>query len=110
MSDAHDDSTYASRATAALDDSLRCFERDVLPLVDDLHWPAFKYTQNAADAEDLVQETLLRAFKAFGRLDNGKHLKAWLLTIMRNTWISNHRARVRRPNEYLVASFSEHGA
>jgi RNA polymerase sigma-70 factor, ECF subfamily len=108
MNDAVDDAT-ASRVAAPRDDSGRCFERDVMPLAGDLHRFALGYARNTADAEDLVQETLLRAFKAFDGLHDGPHIRNWLLVIMRNTWISNHRARTCRPTESLVAGFSDHG-
>lgn len=62
---------------------------------------------NAADAEDLVQETMLKAYNAFDRLDDHTYLKAWLLRIMRNTWISDHRARLRRPTERLVGEIDD---
>lgn len=82
---------------SARDGHLDRFERDVMPLIKDLHRSAYAYTRNAADAEDLVQETLLRAFRAFDKLSGDYRLKAWLLSIMRNTWISRYRATMRRP-------------
>ena len=83
------------------------FERDVLPLTAELYRRAVGYTNNAADAEDLVQETLLKAFNAFDRLRDDTYLRAWLLRIMRNTWISDYRARLRRPAESLVGEFDD---
>jgi RNA polymerase sigma-70 factor, ECF subfamily len=90
------------------DDSCRSFERDVLPLAGALHRHALAYTRNRADAEDLVQDTLLRAFKAFDRVSDNTHFKAWLLTIMRNAWITTHGAAVHRPAERLVPGVAEH--
>jgi RNA polymerase sigma-70 factor (ECF subfamily) len=78
------------------------FDRDVLPLAGDLYRCAYTYTKNAADAEDLVQETMRKAFKAFDRLRDDTHFKAWLLPIMRNTWISKYRTDIRRPAENLI--------
>lgn len=99
MRNLHNDATHG-RSTA--DDELeRRFERDVLPLTGDLRRRAWSYTKNAADAEDLVQETLLKAFRAFDRFREDTHLRAWLVSIMRNTWISNHRTSQRRPTEVL---------
>jgi RNA polymerase sigma-70 factor (ECF subfamily) len=83
------------------------FERDVLPLARGLRGAAWSYTRNMSDAEDLVQETLLRAFKAFNRFQENTYLKAWLLTIMRNTRISGYRASRHRPAESLVPDFSD---
>jgi RNA polymerase sigma-70 factor (ECF subfamily) len=70
------------------------FERYVLPEIDVLYRVALSLTRNAADAEDVVQETLLRAYRSIDRFD-GRHPRAWLLTILRNANIN--RARRRRP-------------
>ncbi|MFO7592092.1 MAG: sigma-70 family RNA polymerase sigma factor [Acidimicrobiia bacterium] len=68
------------------------FERYVLPETDVLLRVALSLTRRAADAEDLVQDTLIRAYRSIGSFD-GAHPRAWLLTIMRNTNINNHRRR-----------------
>lgn len=81
------------------------FERDVLPLDGYLRGAAWGYTRNLTDAEDLVQDTFLLAFKAFNTFSENTYLKAWLLTIMRNTWITRYRASRRRPAENLVPDF-----
>jgi RNA polymerase sigma-70 factor (ECF subfamily) len=83
------------------------FERDVMPLRAELYRRALGYTMNASDAEDLVQETMLKAYNAFGRLREDTYLRAWLLRIMRNTWISDYRARLRRPDESLVGEVDD---
>jgi RNA polymerase sigma-70 factor (ECF subfamily) len=83
------------------------FERDVLPLAGDLRLTAWGYTRSICDAEDLVQETLLRAFRAFHSFEENTYLKAWLLTIMRNTWINGYRAAGHRPAERLISDFSD---
>lgn len=70
------------------------FARDVLPEIDVLLRVALSRTRNAADAEDLVQDTLLRAYRSIDRFD-GAHPRAWLLTILRNAQIN--RTRRRRP-------------
>jgi RNA polymerase sigma-70 factor (ECF subfamily) len=70
------------------------FERYVLCDLDVLMRVALSMTRNPADAEDLVQDTLLRAYRAIGRFD-GRHPRAWLLTIMRNAQVN--RVRRRRP-------------
>lgn len=71
------------------------FTRYVLPEIDVLLRVALSRTHNAADAEDLVQDTLLRAYRAIGRFD-GDHPRAWLLTILRNAQVN--RVRRRRPS------------
>ena len=68
---------------------------------------AYGYTGNAADAEDLVQETLLKAYRAFPTLGPDPYLKAWLLCILRNTWIAKYRAAQCRPAETLTAEFQD---
>jgi RNA polymerase sigma-70 factor (ECF subfamily) len=91
----------------AVERSIPSFEQVVGPLMHDLHRCALAYTRNVSDAEDLVQETMLKAYKAFDRLRDDTHLKAWLLRIMRNAWISKYRADVRRPSELLTADFTD---
>ncbi len=71
------------------------FELYVIPELEVLARVALTITRNSADAEDLVQETLLSAYRAIDRFD-GTHPRAWLLTIMRNTEKKRHRRR--RPN------------
>jgi len=68
------------------------FERFVLPEVDVLLRVARGLTRHEADAEDLVQDTLLRAFRAIDRFD-GRHPRAWLFTILRNAHLNHHRRR-----------------
>ncbi|MCV7415785.1 sigma-70 family RNA polymerase sigma factor [Mycolicibacterium litorale] len=75
------------------------FTHDVLPLVDTLYRAASRYTTTAADAEDLVQETLTKAYAGFHSYTDGTNLRAWLLRIMTNVWISSYRAAQRRPDE-----------
>lgn len=70
------------------------FEQYVLPEVDVLYRVARSLTGNRADAEDLVQDTLLRAYRAIDRFD-GRYPRAWLLTILRNAQVN--RVRRRRP-------------
>lgn len=70
------------------------FERHVLPEVEVMLRVAMSLTRNSADAEDLVQDTMIRAYRAIGRFD-GRHPRAWLLTILRNANIN--RQRRRRP-------------
>ena len=73
------------------------FEEEALPLLDQLYGGALRMTRNPADAEDLVQETYLKAFKAFDSYRPGTNLKAWLYRIMTNTYINVYRKRQRQP-------------
>jgi RNA polymerase sigma-70 factor (ECF subfamily) len=62
-----------------------------------LYTAALRMTRNPADAEDLVQETYLKAYRAFGSFELGTNLKAWLYRILTNTYINTYRAKKRRP-------------
>jgi RNA polymerase sigma-70 factor (ECF subfamily) len=73
------------------------FERDVLPLLPNLYGAALRMTRNPADAEDLVQETYLRAFRGFAGFEEGTNLKAWLYRILTNNFINTYRKRQREP-------------
>src|ERR1700687_788911 len=64
-----------------------------------LYTAALRMTRNPADAEDLVQETYLKAYRAFGTFQAGTNLKAWLYKILTNTFINSYRARKRRPEQ-----------
>lgn len=77
------------------------FERATLPLLDQLYRAARRYTTSHADAEDLVQETILKAYAGFDRFREGTNVKAWLYRIMTNTWINSYRTKQRRPVEVL---------
>ena len=79
------------------DDQRARFERDALPFVDQLYSAALRMTRNPADAEDLVQETFLKAFAAFHQFQEGTNLKAWLYRILTNTYINSYRRRQRQP-------------
>ena len=75
------------------------FERDALPFVDQLYAAAMRMTRNPADAEDLVQETYVKAFAAFHQFTEGTNLKAWLYRILTNTFINLYRKKQRQPQE-----------
>jgi RNA polymerase sigma-70 factor (ECF subfamily) len=62
-----------------------------------LYSAAMRMTRNAADAEDLVQETYLKAYRSFGSFEEGTNLRAWLYRILTNTYINTYRAAQRRP-------------
>jgi RNA polymerase sigma-70 factor (ECF subfamily) len=75
------------------------FEEAALPHVNALFNLALNLTRNRKDAEDLVQETYLRAFRFFDSYQPGTHIKAWLFRILRNTFINRYRAARVRPEE-----------
>lgn len=82
-----------------VDDPARAFEAQALPLLDQLYGGALRMTRNPQDAEDLVQETYLKAYKNFHSFKQGTNLKAWLYRIMANTYINSYRKQKRRPQE-----------
>jgi RNA polymerase sigma-70 factor (ECF subfamily) len=75
------------------------FERDALPFLDQLYSAALRMTRNPSDAEDLVQETFVKAFAAFHQFQEGTNLKAWLYRILTNTFINTYHKSQRRPQE-----------
>ena len=75
------------------------FAEQAMPLMDGLYGAALRMTRNPADAEDLVQETYLKAFRGFEGFKEGTNLKAWMYRILTNTYINIYRKKQRRPNE-----------
>jgi RNA polymerase sigma-70 factor (ECF subfamily) len=75
------------------------FSEQVEPFMDALYGAAMRMTRNPADAEDLLQETFLRAYRGFPRFTEGTNLRAWLYRILTNTYINTYRARQRRPEQ-----------
>ncbi len=75
------------------------FAEQAMEFMPSLYSGALRMTRNAADAEDLVQETYLKAYRAFASFEEGTNLKAWLFRILTNTFINTYRAKQRRPGE-----------
>jgi len=75
------------------------FAELAMPFAPQLYSAALRMTRNAADAEDLVQETYFKAYRSFNTFDEGTNLRAWLFRILTNTYINSYRARQRRPIE-----------
>jgi RNA polymerase sigma-70 factor, ECF subfamily len=69
----------------------------VLPLLPNLYSAALRMTRNPADAEDLVQETYLRAYRGFSGFEEGTNLRAWMYRILTNTFINSYRKKQREP-------------
>lgn len=78
-------------------DRRRRFEAEALPHVDALFRTALRFAPSRSDAEDLVQETLFKAYRAFDRFESGTNCRAWLFRILTNTGINEHHKRVRGP-------------
>jgi RNA polymerase sigma-70 factor, ECF subfamily len=83
------------------------FERDALPFLDQLYAAAMRMTRNPADAEDLVQETFVKAFAAFHQFQEGTNLKAWLYRILTNTFINSYRKRQRQPQQSTAENIED---
>lgn len=75
------------------------FEAEALEHLDSLYGGALRMTRNSQDAEDLVQETYMKAFRARDRFTPGTNMRAWLYRVMTNTYISSYRQKKRRPKE-----------
>jgi len=73
------------------------FEQQVRPYLAQLHKAALRMTRNASDAEDLVQETLAKAYTAFHQFKPGTNLRAWLHKILSNTFVNSYRKNKRQP-------------
>jgi RNA polymerase sigma-70 factor, ECF subfamily len=109
-----------SQAEAQNNDDLEArFEAEALPLLNGMYSAAFRLTRNAADAEDLIQETFLRAYRGFHQFQEGTNLKAWLYRILMNTFINSYRKKQREPQTisdeevedwYLYSKMAERGA
>ncbi|MBE7323590.1 sigma-70 family RNA polymerase sigma factor [Nocardioides sp. Y6] len=94
MTDSLTEETPAQRAER--------FERDALQYVDQLYSAGLRLTRNAADAEDLVQETYAKAFASFHQFKPGTNLKAWLYRILTNTFINVYRKKQRQPQQSMT--------
>ncbi len=73
------------------------FEREALPHLDTLYRVALRLGGDESRAEDLVQDTMLKAFRAWAQFRPGTNARAWLLTILRNTFINEYRKQRREP-------------
>ena len=78
------------------------FEQQAIPFMDQLYAAAMRMTRNPADAADLVQETFVKAFAAFGQFQQGTNLKAWLYRILTNTFINLYRKNQRNPYQGTI--------
>ena len=83
------------------------FEQDVVPFLGQLYPAALRMTRNPSDAEDLVQETSVKAYAAFHQFMPGTNLRAWLHRILANTFINSYRKKRREPLAALSTDFQE---
>ena len=94
------------------------FERVAIPLLDQLYGGALRMTRNPADAEDLLLETMVKAYAGFRAFREGTNIKAWMYRILTNTYVNNYRKKQRQPAEYptevitdgQLAALAEHSS
>src|SRR5437899_10400969 len=86
-----------SGSSAADAEKRASFEREALVHLDSLYRVALRLTGNAADADDLVPETMLKAYRAWDQYEKGTNAKGWLLAMLRNAYINEYRRRRRHP-------------
>ncbi len=107
MTPAVSDEVTAATEQEQADARAERFERDAMPLLDQLYSAAMRMTRNPADAEDLVQETYLKAYNAFASFKEGTNLKAWMYRILTNTYINGYRKRQRQPIQQPTEEISD---
>ena len=83
------------------------FEKDILPFVDSLYSTAYRLVMNHQDAEDLVQETCMKAFKYYDKFEPGTNLRAWLFKILKNTFINTYRKKKATPQQVDFSGIEE---
>lgn len=83
------------------------FEQDVMEFVPQLYSAALRMTRNPADAEDVLQEALLKAYRGYHTFTAGTNLKAWLYRILTNTFINSYRRKTRRPAEVELGELED---
>lgn len=83
------------------------FAKHAMQYAPQLYSAALRLTRNPADAEDLVQETYLRAYRSFHTYEEGTNLRAWLYRILTNTYINTYRAKQRRPQQQELGDLEE---
>lgn len=80
----------------------RSFEREAMPHTDALYRTALRMTKNDNDAEDLVQETMVKAYRFWDKFEQGSNCRAWLFKIMTNIFINDYRSKSRAPQSVDV--------
>ena len=83
------------------------FEEDAMQFAPQLYSAALRMTRNPADAEDVVQETFLKAYRGYHTFQEGTNLKAWLYRILTNTYINRYRKQQRRPSEVELGDLED---
>src|SRR5215831_12015005 len=92
---------------ASAADSRARFEREVIPQLSQLYPAALRMTRNPTDAEDLVQETSVKAYAAYHQFRPGTNLRAWLNRILTTTFINVYRKRRREPRQAMASDYAD---
>jgi RNA polymerase sigma-70 factor, ECF subfamily len=110
--------TFAESASSTIDPDAQArhatdgelsarFQSDVIPLREQLYRQAMRITRNHHDAEDLLQDTLAKAYANLGSFKQGTNLRGWLFRIMTNTYINDYRKKQRHPAHYPTGLITE---
>lgn len=83
------------------------FEEEIIPHLDAMYNFALRLTSDPSDAEDLVQDTIVKAFRFFSSYEKGTNAKAWLFRILKNSYINNYRKQSKQPNQVDYDEVSE---
>ncbi len=83
------------------------FETAAIPFLDSLYSMAYRLTRNPDEAQDLVQETYLKAYKYYDKFEKGTNLKAWLFRILKNSFINNYRKKQSQPQQSAFEDIEE---
>lgn len=75
------------------------FEEEIIPHLDAMYNFALRLTSDPSDAEDLVQDTIVKAFRFFSSYEKGTNAKAWLFRILKNSYINNYRKKSKKPSQ-----------
>ncbi len=105
----HDRMVFRRRASTPAADDGDAFAAEALSFIDSLYGTALRLTRHAPDAEDLVQDTYLKAFRSSAQFQRGTNLKAWLFTILHNTFRNMRRHDGRNPVD-VDSDVVEHAA
>ena len=84
------------------EERVRAFEAEALPHLDRLYAAALRYTRRPSDAEDLLQDALMTAFRSYHQVEQGSNVRAWLYRVLHTTFLSQYRRDGRRPTEDLT--------
>jgi RNA polymerase sigma-70 factor (ECF subfamily) len=98
----------SAESTSGTSELSATFARDITPLLGPLYRQAFRLTRHRADAEDLLQDTMVKAYAHFDQFQQGSNLAAWLSRILTNNYINAYRRRQREPAQYPTEAITDH--